>query len=102
VIAEQLKTGKVLKTKMSQRAIPVHRQLVTLGLLDYVAMRRDTGETAWLFPTVAPDQERAVQAWSKWFGGFFRKTVGIVDATKVFHSFRHGFKDAACSLKRRD
>ena len=37
VIAEQLKTGKRPKTKMSQRAILVHRQLVTLGLLDYDA-----------------------------------------------------------------
>jgi hypothetical protein len=36
------------------------------------------------------------------FGRYFRKTVGIVDAAKVFHSFRRGFKDAACSLKRRD
>jgi integrase len=97
VIAEQLKTGKRLKTKMSQRAIPVHDQLISLGLLDYVASRKDSGETAWLFPTVAPDKKGAVQAWSKWFGRYLRKTVGIVDATKVFHSFRHGFKDAARS-----
>lgn len=97
VIAEQLKSGKRLKTKMSQRAIPIHDQLIALGLLEYVAMRRDAGETAWLFPTVAPDQPRAVQAWSKWFGRYLRITVGIVDTTKVFHSFRHGFKDAARS-----
>jgi integrase len=97
VIAEQLKTGKRLKTKMSQRAIPVHDQLISLGLLDYAAARKTTGELAWLFPTVAPDQAGAVQAWSKWFGRYLRKTVGIVDTAKVFHSFRHGFKDAARS-----
>ena len=95
VIAEQLKIGKRLKTKMSQRAIPVHNQLVALGFLDYVAMRRSFGDVAWLFPTVAPDQAGAVQAWSKWFGRYLRNTVGVVDETKVFHSFRHGFKDAA-------
>jgi integrase len=97
MIAEQLKSGKRLKTKMSQRAIPVHAQLIALGLLEYVAMRKDTGDAAWLFPTVAPDQVGGVQAWSKWFGRYLRNTVGIVDTTKVFHSFRHGFKDAARS-----
>ena len=32
-------------------------------------------------------------AWSKWFTRFLRKTVGIEEPKKVFHSFRHTFKD---------
>jgi integrase len=95
LVTEQLKRGKKLKTKSSQRAIPIHPQLVMLGFLEYVEMRRRFGETAWLFPTVEPNQHRALAAWSKWFGRYLRRTVGVMDSTKVFHSFRHGFKDAA-------
>ena len=32
--------------------------------------------------------------WSKWWGRYLRNTVGIKDRRKVFHSFRHTFKDA--------
>jgi len=59
----------------------------------YVAMCRDTGEMAWLFPMVASDQAGATQVWSKCFGRYLRKTVGVVHAATVVHSFRHGFKD---------
>jgi integrase len=95
MLTEQAKVGKRLKTKMSQRAIPVHSGLVALGFLDYVKARARFGENAWLFPTVAPDQKGAVQAWSKWWGRYLRVTVGVEDTAKVFHSFRHGWKDAA-------
>ena len=33
------------------------------------------------------------EAWSKWFGRYIRD-LGIHNRAKVFHSFRHGFKDA--------
>jgi integrase len=33
-------------------------------------------------------------AWSKWFGRYKRE-LGITNKASVFHSFRHGFKDAA-------
>jgi len=32
--------------------------------------------------------------WSKWFGRHKRE-LGITNKASVFHSFRHGFKDAA-------
>lgn len=95
LITEQLKRRKRLKTKSSQRAIPVHGRLVALGFLEYVETRRRSGETAWLFPSVEPNQPSALAAWSKWFGRYLRDTVGVSDSAKVFHSFRHGFKDAA-------
>ena len=44
--------------------------------------------------TVAPDDARALPAWSKWFGRYLRITVGIENTDRVFHSFRHGVKDA--------
>ena len=34
-----------------------------------------------------------LKAWTKWFGRYLR-SVGITDRRKVFHSFRHSFKDA--------
>jgi integrase len=41
--------GKRLKTKASERLIPIHAELVRLGLLDYVEALRHRGETR-LFP----------------------------------------------------
>jgi integrase len=94
-ITSQASRGKRLKTKASQRVIPVHAQLVKLGFLKFVEdVRRQHGDTAFLFPLIAPAQGRAgVAAWSKWFGRYLR-AQGVTDATKVFHSFRHSFKDA--------
>lgn len=89
-----IKAGRRLKTKTSERVVPVHPQLVTLGFLKYVEARSKEGDKAWLFPTVAPDQKGALSAWSKWWGRYLRNHVGINDRNKVYHSFRHGFQDA--------
>lgn len=89
-----VKAGRRLKTKSSERVVPVHPQLIEIGFLDYVAARRKDGERAWLFPTVAPDQKGALSAWAKWWGRHLRHHVGLKDTNKVFHSFRHGFQDA--------
>lgn len=93
-IMRDTKAGRRLKTKTSERVMPVHPQLITLGFLKYVEARRKEGEKAWLFPTVAPDQKGALSAWSKWWGRYLRNHVGINDRNKVYHSFRHGFQDA--------
>jgi len=93
IVADR-KAGKRVKTKASERVVPVHPQLVTLGFLKYVEGRASDGQQAWLFPAVAPDQGRALSAWGKWWSRYLRQTVGIVDADRVFHSFRHGFQDA--------
>lgn len=87
--------GKHLKTKTSERVVPVHPELVRLGLREYVQSRHDAdGPDAWLFPAVAPDRGRAgIPAWSKWFGRYLRD-IGVTDKAKVFHSFRHTVKDA--------
>ncbi|MGY8667051.1 site-specific integrase [Bradyrhizobium sp. UFLA05-109] len=92
--SRDIKAGRRLKTKTSERVVPVHPQLVALGFLKYVACRRKVGDKAWLFPTVAPDQKGALSAWSKWWGRYLRNHVGINDRNKVYHSFRYGFQDA--------
>ncbi|NOJ44731.1 site-specific integrase [Bradyrhizobium archetypum] len=88
------KAGRRLKTKTSERVVPVHPQLVALGFLKYVTARRKEGEQAWLFPSVAPQHKGSLSAWSKWWGRYLRNHVGLKDSRKVFHSFRHGFQDA--------
>ena len=93
VVADR-KAGKRVKTKSSERVIPVHPLLVKLGFLKYVEERKRAGNQSWLFPTVAPDQAGAPSAWGKWWSRYLRNTVGIADADRVFHSFRHGFQDA--------
>lgn len=93
IVADR-KVGKRVKTKVSERVIPVHPQLARLGFLEYVDERRRQAENGRLFPGVAPDQGRALAAWSKWWGRYLRTTVGIKNTDRVFHSFRHGVKDA--------
>ncbi|MGY3497150.1 DUF6538 domain-containing protein [Bradyrhizobium sp. USDA 4502] len=87
--------GKRVKTDASERAVPVHPEVIRLGFLSYVAERRKAdGADAWLFPSVSPDRGRAgVPAWSQWFGRYLR-AAGVTDKAKVFHSFRHTVKDA--------
>lgn len=95
-IVRNTRAGRRLKTKSSARVVPIHSQLIELGFLQFVAeRRRDGGADAWLFPDLLPEKGRAgIKAWSKWFGRYLRDSVGVKDTTKVFHSFRHGVKDA--------
>jgi hypothetical protein len=90
---EDREIGRTLKTRNSQRAVPVHAVLRELGFLDFVNARRTAeGAQAWLFPSIAPDNRGAVEAWTKWFGRYLR-SLGI-SSEKVFHSLRHNFIDA--------
>jgi len=93
-ITSEASRGKRLKTASSQRVVAVHPQLVKLGFLTFVDVRRHENANAWLFPLVAPDKGRSgIAAWSKWFGRYLRKQ-GVTDTAKVFHSFRHSVTDA--------
>jgi integrase len=94
-IVSDRKTRRRLKTKPSERVIPIHSQLIELGFLKFVAERRSESLDAWLFPLVSPATGRAgIKAWSKWWGNYLRKRVGVTNTNKVFHSFRHGVQDA--------
>ncbi|MDH4982790.1 site-specific integrase [Hyphomicrobium sp. D-2] len=88
--------GARVKNKSSRRVVPVHPELKRLGFLTYVdARRRLGGQKAPLFPLMEKGpRDGFAERWSKWFGRYLTK-LGIkgTDAP-VFHSFRHGFKDA--------
>jgi integrase len=71
----------------SDRDVPIHPALVDAGLLDYV--KTCSGR---LFPKVKCTNEVQSKAYSQWWGHYLDK-LGITAKSKVFHSFRHLFKD---------
>jgi integrase len=94
-ITENAQRGTRLKTASSRRVVPVHPELVKLGFLDLVEDRRSaSGKSAPLFPLLRPGPRGGyAEGWSKWFGRYIRG-IGISNPARVFHSFRHTFKDA--------
>jgi integrase len=94
-IREDPEQGRRLKTAGSARVVPVHPELVRIGFLRFVEDARSKGgASARLFPLLTPGPRGGFgEAWSKWFGRYIRD-LGIHNRASVFHSFRHGFKDA--------
>lgn len=84
--------GKSVKTQSSIRRVPLHPRLVELGFLDYLDKTRRHGHTD-VFPYVRSKVAKRTASFSKWVNRYFRNTCGITDERKVFHSFRHTFKD---------
>jgi integrase len=95
LIREDAEQGRRLKTASSARVVPVHPELVRIGFLSFVEQARSKhGKAARLFPLLTPGPKGGFgEAWSKWFGRYIRD-LGIANKASVFHSFRHGFKDA--------
>lgn len=77
------------KNKNARRAVPIHPELVRIGLLRHVARLRAAGGVK-LFPECVAKRDGHGQDASRWFGNF-KTRAGIVDSRKVFHSTRHGF-----------
>lgn len=82
---------KSIKTKSSKRLIPIHHELIRLGLLDHVHALREAKESR-LFPDLQPTRDGFGQLVSKWFSRY-RVRHGVADSGKVFHSFRHTVTD---------
>ncbi len=78
-----------LKNRNAVRKVPVHSQLIALGLLDYIGEQREAG-AAMLFPNLRPGgaDQRLGHAFSKWFARY-RQDVGLYRKGLDFHSFRH-------------
>jgi integrase len=80
--------AKRLKTPNSKRLVPIHNELIRLGILDYVGALKSAGY-ARLFPEISATRDGYGATISKWFARH-RADCGITDKlTKVFHSFRH-------------
>jgi len=87
---------KRLKTKSSQRTVPLHDFLINdLRLPSLLDKRRSDGHSR-LFPDIRYQNKHYGDQVSKWFGKY-RKRVGLISergASKLdFHSFRHTMID---------
>lgn len=80
-----------LKNSSSRRRIPIHGILIACGFMDYVARQRKSGM---LFPDLKPNHRGKYGGYfSYFFSNYLRHKIEITDERKVFHSFRHTFKD---------
>lgn len=86
--------ANAIKNDASERLVPVHPRLIELGFIDYVqALENQKGR---IFPSLPEDKfGNPAAKWGEWFSGYLRRTCGITDKRKTFHSFRHTFKDNA-------
>ena len=91
VSVDDVGEGKRVKTRAARRRIPLHPELIRLGLLAHVELLRKKGKTR-LFPELKPGRDGYGALVSKWFARY-RKRCGITQSGKVFHSFRHTFVD---------
>ncbi len=80
---------QTLKNSNAKRLVPVHSELISLGLLRFVERQRKAGASR-LFPELRLAPTTSHEA-SKWFGRFRRRAGLTEKQTTVFHSFRHGF-----------
>jgi integrase len=82
-----------LKTEASDRRVPVHEELISAGFLAFVQKARESGGGR-LFPELPLARDgRYSHEFSKWFGRFLDR-IDLSARALVFHSFRHGFRDA--------
>lgn len=82
---------KRLKSPAALRRVPIHSQLIELGLLDFHERQRADGYER-LFPdyTYTPKSGYGDKL-SKWFNRTFTGNLGIKSDAHVFHGLRHTF-----------
>jgi integrase len=85
------RTDQNLKNSSSRRVLPMHPNLIKLGLPQYVEQLKIAGMQR-LFPDLEPVRGKLGHAPSKWFSRYKAKK-GITDPKKTFHSFRHTLID---------
>lgn len=79
--------GQRVKSSASIRSLPIHPELIRLGLLEYVQAIKKEGHTR-LWPILREDTERPGLNLSNWFGDY-RRSIGLTERYPDFHSFRH-------------
>jgi len=88
---------KTLKTESSRRRIPLHRELVKFGFLEFVQERaaKSTSNGVRLFGELQPDKygNHATYACRRFNEHFIRQEITL-DKKQSFYSLRHCFRDA--------
>lgn len=87
-----LHEDKRLKTPQSERRVPIHIDLIELGLLKHLENQRSRGHHR-LFPDAAMSCDGTYSStFSKWFSRYL-SNIGIKTKKTCFHSLRHNIKD---------
>lgn len=81
--------GKSVKTVNSLRTLPLHDDLLALGLLDYRTSLPANGR---LFPKLKPHKDGFGHAIGKVWDNYLQDVVQLQTAAKPAHGFRHSFK----------
>jgi integrase len=79
--------GQNVKTAAGLRRVPLHRELIRLGFLAYVANQKKTGALS-LWPVLPQREGKPGGYLSQWFGEE-RRRVGIDGPYPDFHCLRH-------------
>ncbi len=80
---------KKIKTKAGERSVPIHRHLISLGLLDFV--EKSNAEHLWT--NLRHDNKHGyTHQFQRWFGDLNRKKI-TSHPKKSFHSLRHNVAD---------
>ncbi len=83
-----------VKNESSNRVVPLHPKLIELGFIDYVTnLPNQAGR---VFPDLKAIGigKKLTDKWGQWFTNY-KRSCGIDDKAKVFHSFRHTWKTYA-------
>lgn len=83
------KPPRQLKNKSAVRIVPIHKELIRIGFLEYVEAQRKAGQDR-VFSNLEPGgaDDRLGHGFTKWFTRY-RRDVGLYEPGKDFHSFRH-------------
>jgi integrase len=90
-----------LKNSNSERRVPLHRAIVELGFLEYVARRREQEPDGYLFPGLNRNKNGSMaDAVGKWWRNHVKSIFGAAPAdgptgARGIHSLRHSWVAAA-------
>lgn len=94
-ITSDIAAGLKVKNAASERLVPVHPELQSLGFVQFVTDAAERGAVR-LFDELRPNSYgRLTAKWGQWFSRYLRLTCKVTDKRMVFHSFRHTFKHYA-------
>lgn len=89
---------KQLKTKVSERCVPLHKEIIRLGFLEFHSARsKQAAANDFLFPELTPNAQTGsrTKVLSQWFGRIRDKELDPAErgTRKSLHSFRHAVTD---------
>jgi integrase len=86
-ITDEGDNNKRVKAKASRRKVPVHSELIRLGLLEFVDSRKHATR---LFPDFSYNTNGGYgRNLGRWYNETFLPKLGIKEPALVFHSLRH-------------